>query len=97
MLDFDCAACGRRFEALVGGANAFSAPESCPGCGALDISRAWTFEGHVSQTVFLSPKVIDMHLRHKADLEEHARKGTLIDVKERGPLEFRPKFERTLH
>ena len=96
LFDYACPA-GHQFEVLVGGANAFAAPTECPDCGSPEFTRLWTFDGHVSTTTFDAPGDVAMHLQHKKWIEDEAAKGNIVSIKERGPLEYRPRFERRLH
>jgi|GEM_PF-3569399 len=98
MIDMRCEACEQEFEVLVGGPNRYEAPKECPDCDAPGLRRLWTFEGHVSQTTFMSDAETRLHLRHKRDIERAAASGKLLDFKEgkRNP-EFNPQLPKAFH
>lgn len=48
------------------------------------------------QPHLMSHGEIDMHLRHRNDVEKRRAKGE-IEVEEKGPLEFRPRHTKAIH
>lgn len=93
--DYRCDGCGDGFEVLEGaGEPPF---ERCPECGSSDVRRLVGIPAARVYTQFMDPAETALHRRNQLDIEKQARAGKLLDLKEKGPSEFRPRLEKRFH
>lgn len=93
---YHCTKCDKPFDVWRGVIASETGSNDCPDCGSTETQRVFTLPT-VSTTTFMENGEVLMHLRHKKDIEKKAKEGTLVSCQERGPLQFRPKFDKRIY
>lgn len=91
----ECKGCAHLYDAM-SGVILDPSLTTCPKCGGTDLSKVLhgKFAVHMHDSKNMHPDEIAMALEHRDDLEQNRDH---IEFREKGPLEFRPRFERTLY